>query len=62
MKTIQNGQQYDQALSRVYELMLTHPSPMSSVGLELAALVVAIDDYEATEYPISIRPEPVIAR
>lgn len=60
LKVIKTEDQYEEALSRIYELMqldLPEDSPLSD---ELDALALFVEDYERRHYPIA-PPSPIEA-
>lgn len=48
---IRNGQEYQEALDRVDELMDINPDPKSMDGYELDSLAEMIEDYEDLHFP-----------
>jgi HTH-type transcriptional regulator/antitoxin HigA len=58
IKPIKNNKQYQQGLSRVYELMQKDIKPNSSNSDELEILSLLIKEYENGNYP---KPNPIEA-
>lgn len=49
---VNNEDEYDRALEKVYLLMQTHPATDSLEGRNLDKLVTFIERYEAIHYPM----------
>ncbi len=60
IKPIKNNKQYQQGLSRVYELMQKDIKPNSSNSDELEILSLLIKEYENGNYPMP-KPNPIEA-
>ena len=60
LKVIKNEKEYEDALSRIYELMQLDLVDDSQESDELDALALFVEDYESKHYPISA-PTPIEA-
>ena len=52
MKPIKNNDDYNNALSRAYELMQMNLQPETAESDELEILSIIIDEYEKKSFPI----------
>jgi len=60
IKVIKTGQDYQEALKLVEELMIRDPNPDSAEGEQLGLLSALIQDYEARAFPATL-PNPIDA-
>jgi HTH-type transcriptional regulator/antitoxin HigA len=60
IKPIKNNKQYDEALSRAYNLMQKNLKPDTKDSDELELLSILIKDYENQNFPVP-RPDPIEA-
>lgn len=60
LKPIKNSQQYEDALTRAYELLQKNIKPDSKESDELEILSILIKEYENEHYPIP-KPNPLEA-
>lgn len=60
LKPIKNNAQYDDALSRIYDLMQKDLKPESKESDELEVLSILVKEYELDHYPVP-KPSPLEA-
>lgn len=60
LRPIKNNEQYEDALTRVYELMQKNIKPDSKESDELEVLSILVKEYEHEHYPVP-KPNPIEA-
>ena len=60
IRPVKNEQQYDEALSRIYELMQHELKEDSALADELEVLSLLVKEYESEHYPVP-KPNPIEA-